>query len=109
MNKIKRISLLAFFSLCLFSMNTALADCTSPAAVEGTIERFDSDNTFRYCNGTIWQYLPRVTAYKLSISGSYGTVDTYFNNNSICLAGDVLIANASASDGTWSWCLRYTP
>ncbi|MEX5219715.1 MAG: hypothetical protein NW701_17935 [Nitrospira sp.] len=32
----------------------ALADCTAPAAVAGTLEYFSVQNIFKYCNGTNW-------------------------------------------------------
>ena len=35
----------------------AQADCTAPAAVEGTIEYFSAQQIFKYCDGTSWNFL----------------------------------------------------
>lgn len=35
----------------------AQADCTAPAAVEGTIEYFSAQKIFKYCDGTSWNFL----------------------------------------------------
>lgn len=55
------------------SVSVALADCTSPAAVVGSLEYFTANKAFKYCDGQDWINVSSCTA--ASTCTSAGTLD----------------------------------